>query len=86
MIRRIQSKAHMVEIVADEGTSLISRKEALYRAKAIIGMDKISMWLVEGLVKAANEAKIYEDGTPYKSDSLDLLLNVAQKEANKQPA
>jgi len=86
MIRDIKARGHMVEILSDEsGSELISRKEALHRAKAIIGLDKDSPWLVEALVKAANQARINDPdyGKPYNSESMELLLKTANDEARK---
>ena len=74
----------MVEIISDEkGSELIQRREALLRAKAIIGMDKDSAWLVEALIKAANEAKMEDDGVPYDSRNMELMQSVAAEEAAK---
>jgi len=84
MIRKIRSRGNMVEIISDEkGSELIARREALLRAKAIIGMDKDSTWLVEALIKAANEAKVEEDGKPYDSRNMELMQSVAAEEAAK---
>jgi len=87
MITKITSKGNMVNIISDEipRGQLISKREALKRAKAIIGMDKDSEWLVEELVKASNQAHINETGVPYPSSSMDLLLATAKAEADKQP-
>ena len=87
MIRKIAAKGNMVEITSDEnGAVLIDRREALKRAKAIIGIDKDSQWLVEALVKAANEARITETGKGYKSESMDLLMKTAADQAKKLPS
>ena len=87
MIRKIQAKGNRVEIVSDEsGSQTITRKEALHRAKAVIGMDRDSQWLVEALVKAANEAKINDDGKPYDSQSMELLLKTASAAARNLPS
>jgi hypothetical protein len=83
MISKIRAKYDMVEIVSPDGSTLISRKEALMRAKAVIGMDKEAADLVEALVLAANEAKINETGKPYDSRNLELMIKTAREESNK---
>ena len=86
MIKKIAAKGYMVEITSEEdGAVLIDRREALKRAKAIIGVDRDSEWLVEHLVKAANEARINDLGTGYDSAQMNLLLKTAKEEADKQP-
>lgn len=84
MIRKIRARGNMVELISDEkGSELIGRREALLRAKAIIGLDRDSVWLVEALISAANAAKIEEDGQPYDSRNMELMQSVAQQEADK---
>ena len=86
MIRAIKARGHMVEILSDEnGSELINRKEALHRAKAIIGIDQDSPWLVEALIKAANQAKQNDpdDGKPYDSESMELLMKTASDQSAK---
>ena len=86
MIRKIAAKGNMVAITSDEdGEVLIRRREALQRAKAIVGIDRDSEWLVEQFVKAANQARINDLGEPYDSDAMELLLKTASEEAQKQP-
>lgn len=90
MITKIAAKGPMVNIISDEvpDGQLIARREALKRAKAIIGMDKHSEWLIEQLIAAANQAKINDpdDGQPYPSESMELFLKTAKVEADKTPA
>jgi len=89
MIRKIAAKGNMVEITSDEnGSELINRREALNRARGIIGLDKDSEWLVEALIKAANQARINDPdvGKPYSSESMELFLKTAKEEAAKLPS
>ena len=84
MITKIKARGHMVEITSDEhGPQLISRREALVRAQAVLGMDRDSEWLCEALINAANEAKINEDGKGYSSANLELWKSTAAEEARK---
>jgi hypothetical protein len=86
MIRKIKAKGNMVEITSDEnGAVLIGRREALHRARAIVGIDKDAQWLCEALITAANEAKINDDGQPYSSQSLELWKATASDEDKKLP-
>jgi hypothetical protein len=78
MIRSIQARGHMVEIKSDEnGTQLITRKEALQRARGIIGLDDQAQDFVEALVKAADDARFNETGRRYSSKNKEALLAVA---------
>lgn len=83
MIRKIQAKGNMVEIVSDQnGSVLIGRREALHRARAIVGVDKDSQWLCEALIDAANDAKVNDGGRPYTSANLELWKATASREAS----
>jgi len=87
MISKIEAKGPMVNIISDEipAGQLITRDEALKRAKAILGMDKDSEWLVEALIKAADQARINDPkyGKPYPSQNVKLFLATAKLEAAK---
>ena len=81
-IRAIKARGNMVALIDDTGEELFSRKEALWRAQAIIGTDHEAQHFVEALIKAACEAKVNEDGEPYPSHNVELLLKTA-KEGDK---
>lgn len=85
MIIKIEARGPMVNIISDEVPvgQLITRNEALKRAKAIIGMDKDSEWLVEAFIKAANQARINdpEVRAPYPSKHMELFLATARQAA-----
>ena len=83
-LKSITASGHMVSInTYDKGSELISRKEALYRARAVVGMDRESEDLVEALIKAANQARINEVGVGYSSRNMEALLRKARIEASK---
>lgn len=76
MITSIKAKGPMVAVVSDDdGEVLITRKEALLRARAI-NHDKTARDLVEALIKAADEARRNAAGLGYQSKDKDMLLNV----------
>ena len=83
MIRSIEACAHMVKITSDEnGEQLISRRDALLRAQAIIGLDGDAPDMTAQLIKAANQARINDPsvGRPYSSTELDAFLKAIQLE------
>ena len=90
-ISKIVAKQEYVCIIDVSGNEkVISRKEALYRANAVMGIDKDSQELVDHLLCAADTAMRYaqeKDGvsaTGYNSKALDMIRAAAKDEAAKR--
>lgn len=81
-LHSITARGHMVCIKSSEnGSQLISRKEALHRAQAIIGLDQASQDLVDALLTAADQARKNEFGKGYESSDLAAIRNAAKLQA-----
>ena len=71
-LREIKACGTMVNIIDSKGSRLISRREALYRARAVAGMDEQAAELAEQLIKAADEAEKNDTGgTGYVAASVE---------------
>lgn len=87
MITKIEAKGPVVVITSDlRGDEIISRKEALLRIDALLGMDKTDRMadMLEALINACNQARINELGMGYNPASLENLrakIRKGQQEA-----
>lgn len=87
-ISKIVAKQEYVCVIDITGNEkVISRKEAILRARAVMGIDKDAQELVDHLLRAADTAMRYaqeKDGVPaigYSSKALDMIRAVAKDEA-----
>ena len=68
-----------VQIVADEGNSWITRKQALERAQALIPLretESDAQYYIEAFIEAADNARREEFGAGYSSESKEALLRL----------
>jgi hypothetical protein len=71
--------AWKVEILdSDNVHTMITRREALHRARALVSGGSTRMDLIEALVKSANEARKNELGSGYSSAAMEMMLKTAQ--------